>query len=58
MKGSLFRLRGYTGSRSHCPRCGGETMRTREPAVLRPLLLLFNLRYRWCRACLREWIAP
>jgi hypothetical protein len=31
-------------------------MGSRAPAVLRPLLRVFGLRYRWCRACLREWI--
>jgi formate dehydrogenase maturation protein FdhE len=57
VNGSLFRLRGYAGKKSICPACGGETMSSRAPALLRPVLRLFNLRYRWCRACLRQWIA-
>jgi hypothetical protein len=32
-------------------------MSSRPPVVLRPVLRLFRLRYRWCRACLRQWIA-
>lgn len=32
-------------------------MSSRAPALLRPLIHLFNLRYRWCRTCLRQWIA-
>jgi len=57
LTGSFFRLRGFAGAGSHCPSCGGETMIARPPLLLRPLLTFFDLRYRWCRACLRQWIA-
>jgi hypothetical protein len=57
VKASLFRLRGFAGTGSVCPSCGGETMGAPAPVLLRPLLGLFRLRYRWCRACLRQWIA-
>jgi formate dehydrogenase maturation protein FdhE len=57
VKGSLFKLRGFAGAESICPSCGGETMRASPPLFLRPVLPLLGLRYRWCRACLRQWIA-
>jgi hypothetical protein len=31
-------------------------MRAAPPLVLRPVLGLLHLRYRWCRTCLRQWI--
>jgi hypothetical protein len=56
MHGNLFKLRGYASGRT-CPACGGETMRTEVYGVLDTLLRVANLRRRWCRRCLRQWIA-
>jgi len=58
VKGSLLKLRGYARAGASCPTCGGETMSAPSPAVLRPVLSLLHLRFRWCRACLRQWLAP
>ncbi len=57
MHGNLFRLRGFATSRT-CPACGGETMRTDASGALDALLIVVRLRRRWCRRCLRQWIAP
>ena len=55
-----MRLRGILVNRGmRCPVCGEETMRKSAPFLLRPMLALTmgRLGYRWCRRCLREWIA-
>jgi hypothetical protein len=57
MHGKLFKLRGFATGRT-CPACGGETMRTDVYGALDTLLAVVRLRRRWCRRCLRQWIAP
>ncbi len=57
MQGKLYKLRGFATSRT-CPACGGETMRTDASGALDALLIVVRLRRRWCRRCLRQWIAP
>lgn len=43
----------------HCPACGGETMRTLMPLLLKPFAVLLGERcsFRWCRKCTRRWLA-
>jgi hypothetical protein len=57
MHGNILRLRGYSSTRT-CPRCGSETMRVVDRGGLDSLLRVLHLRRRWCRRCLRQWIAP
>jgi hypothetical protein len=57
MHGKLYMLRGFATRRT-CPICGGETMRTEGYGALDTLLSVVKLRRRWCRRCLRQWIAP
>ena len=57
MTASIFKLRGFALGRS-CPWCGNETMRTAIRGPVGWLLRSIGLRCRWCRRCLRQWVAP
>ncbi|HET6231494.1 MAG TPA: hypothetical protein VFE05_15580 [Longimicrobiaceae bacterium] len=55
---SLFKLRGIILNAGRaCPACGAETMRTEAPLGLKTPLRLTGGHYRFCRRCLRCWIA-